>query len=124
MEKTAKYQWAIVRYISSDEQGKKVVELANAGVGYHIMNKGRSKGEDVLVAFKWIPLDKKGDSKPLPQHLELASAYQSDRLEEWDKNRSGLPQQTDRRGIKTEIARPTRITTEFLDNIFPSKVQA
>lgn len=87
-----KYEWGLRRFLSSDDQGKKVVELANENVGYHIMNKNRSKGEDVIVAFKWIPIDKDGNSRPLPQHLELASKYQSDKLEEWDIKRSGIPQ--------------------------------
>lgn len=124
MEKTTKYEWALARYISSDDKCKKVVELANAGIGYHIMNKERAKGEDVIVAFKWVPLDENGDSKPLPQHLEIASVYQSEKLDGWDKARRGIPDQTNHRGIKTEIERTAKITTDFLNDIFPAKIEA
>jgi hypothetical protein len=95
------YEWALARYTSNDERGKKVVELANYGVGYHIINKERSKGEDVIVAFKFIPIDKNGNSRPLPAHLELASKHQSVKLDEWDKKRNGVPDSGVRRGIVT-----------------------
>jgi len=113
------YEWALARYISTDETGKKVAELASAGVGYHIMNKNRSKGEDVIVAFKFIPIDKDGNSRPLPPHLELASVYQSEKLDELDKKRNGFPDMKDRRGIKDKIDR-TVIKADFIESIFPS----
>ena len=77
------YKWVLSRYRSSDDTGKKVIDLANANVGYHIINKERAKNEDVIVAFK------SAMNKPLPAHLEFATTTQSEKLELWDKKRNG-----------------------------------
>lgn len=78
------YKWVLVRYRSTDETGKKCVELAQNNVGYHIINKDRAKNEDVILAFKFI------ENKPLPIHLAFASDSQARKLEELDRKRSGL----------------------------------
>ena len=106
-----KYEWALTRFISTDENGKKALELANQGVGYHVINKERSKGEDIILAFKWIPIDKDGNSRPLPQHLELASKYQIEKLIEWDAKRGNTSANEDRRTDK-DIIKPS-----FMDGI-------
>ena len=106
-----KYEWVLRRYISTDENGKKALELANEGVGYHVINRERSKGEDIILAFKWIPIDKHGNSRPLPQHLELASKYQIEKLIEWDAKRGNTSANEDRRTDK-DIIKPS-----FMDGI-------
>ena len=78
------YKWVLARYRSTDETGKKCVELAENNVGYHIINKDRAKNEDVILAFKFI------QNKPLPIHLCYASDAQVKKLEELDQKRKGM----------------------------------
>jgi len=100
MERIATYKWALVRYNSTNEAGKKAVDLANSGIGYHIMNKSRSKGEDVILAFKFVPVGADGMPRSLPDHAEFASNTQADKLEDWDFSRKGKQKTEDRRSMK------------------------
>lgn len=89
------YDWVLARYHNTNETGKKVLELANAGVGYHIINKGRTKTEDVIVAFKYVA------NKPLPHHLTYATKQQCEKLEKLDEGRKGGSDRSDRRSVST-----------------------
>ena len=97
--KCIEYEWALIRFKSNDERGKRAVDLANNGIDYHIINKERTKGEDVILAFMFIPIDKDGNSRPLPIYSELASKSQADKLDLWDKKRNGIPDSVSRRDI-------------------------
>lgn len=98
------YDWVLARYHSTNETGKKVVELANAGVGYHIINKDRGKSEDVIVAFKHVAIN------GLPHHLTYATKQQSEKLEKLDMKRKGGSDREDRRtAVTSRQATPQKV---------------
>ena len=59
-----KYEWVIGKY--EGDKANKVVELANASVGYFLLEQGGRGGtKEAIVAFK-RPID-----GPTPEHLEV-----------------------------------------------------
>ena len=101
MKDKATYTWVLVQYRSTDETGKKAVELAQAGIGYHIINKDRAKNEDVTLAFKFANV------KPIPHHLTAASPEQVRKLEQRDQDRKGAPKQEDNR--PSRVSAPAKV---------------
>ena len=77
----APFDWVIAAHQPTSSQGKYILELANIGVGYHLLNKNRLKTDNILVGFKFVA------NKPLPSHLQYATADQSHKLDELDRKR-------------------------------------
>jgi len=77
------YRWVIGRY-SIDGQGSYVLGMANAGIGYILINRDRQKKDDVIVGFKFA------GNEPLPNHLDEATPFQIEKLERVDKKRQGV----------------------------------
>lgn len=101
------YTWVLTRYRSTDETGKKAVELAQAGVGYHIINKDRGKNEDVVLAFKFANV------KPISHHLTIATPDQVRKLEDRDRERKGAPQNHDNRSADSSEPKNKDFTIAF-----------
>ncbi len=77
------FTWVIGRY-PLDAGGSQVLALANAGIGYFLMNRERGKKDDVIVGFKF-PND-----RMLPPHLDEATQFQVTKLEGADQKRNGV----------------------------------
>lgn len=71
-----KYDWVIARFNAANEQGKYVLGLAHQGIGYFLINKDRTRSDDIIVAFK-----KAASDQPLPHHLAYADKHQIEKLE-------------------------------------------
>lgn len=82
---TMEYKWVLARYPIKSSQGKVVIAHADAGIGYHIIEKDDSPSGDVIVAFK-----RAEDGSNLPIQLVYANDKQITRLDELDKRRMGL----------------------------------
>jgi len=81
--KTMGYKWALSRYPAKSDRTRKILELADFGVGYHIINKSRGKSDDVIAAFK-LPV-----CNPLPLECTYASPAQISSLDRMDAARRG-----------------------------------
>lgn len=75
------YEWVIAAYPPASKEGKRILELASMGVGYHLLNKNRLKTDNLLFGFKFVA------NKPLPDYLTFASPEQSKKLEALDQRR-------------------------------------
>lgn len=61
------YQWAIGYYIG--EQAKSIIEHANAGIGYFLIEQGRQGNQATAQAAFRHAMD-----GPMPEHLSLVTA--------------------------------------------------
>lgn len=69
------YKWVLASYLPNSDRGKSVLQHAEAGVGYYLLNKERGKTDKIIVAFKYAA------DKTMPPHLTDASPHQVERLE-------------------------------------------
>lgn len=75
------YQWVIGRF--EDEQAERVQAYADKGIGYFVQKaEGKGKGRIVTAAFK------RAIDGPLPDHLDLATIYQVEKLENMEHRRN------------------------------------
>lgn len=74
--KSLEYRWVIAQYDPRSDRGKSVLAHADIGLGYVLQNKSRSKGDNVIVAFKYPA------HKTIPSHLTAANESQSYALEQ------------------------------------------
>lgn len=81
-----KYIWVIGGFSADSEQGKYALSLAQAGIGYHHLNKDRTKGQPIIVGFKYP------EGSDLPAHLEVATYSQIEKLDKADDKRKGIIQ--------------------------------
>lgn len=102
------YTWVLVNYNSKDEVGKKALELAQAGIGYHIVNRERTGHDDIVLAFKFANV------KPIPHHLTPATPSQVQRLEERDIKRKGSISQADNRTPKKDTSLTGEIRSKLV----------
>ena len=70
------YRWVLASYDPRSTQGKAVLAHAGAGIGYRVINKQRTKMDNVIVAFKYAKL-------PVPAHLTEATPAQVEKLERY-----------------------------------------
>lgn len=83
------YLWVIGQYSPSSERGKSVMAHAANGVGYFELNKGRSKGENIVVGFRWS-----NHKEPVPRYLAIANPEQILTLERMYNKRNGIERKT------------------------------
>lgn len=69
------YNWVVAAYEPRSDRGKSVLSHADAGIGYVLQNRDRSKGEAIIVAFKYPA------NRDIPHYLTLATPGQADALE-------------------------------------------
>lgn len=75
MSKFTKARWVIIRANPTSPRGKTIIGQAAEGIGYIILNHDRSRGDDIIAAFRRVEND------VLPVHLTYATTQQCKALE-------------------------------------------